>query len=89
VGVQSCTTTLEINLAVTQKIVSSATSRPTYTTPRHISKKKVPPPQKVICSTIIIPALFIVQKLKTTQMLLNQRMDTEVVVYLHNEIGFY
>jgi hypothetical protein len=36
VGEQTCTTTLEINLVVSQKIGNSSTSRPTYTTPGHI-----------------------------------------------------
>ena len=37
-GEQTCTTTLLINLAVSQKIRNSSTSRPSYTTPRYIPK---------------------------------------------------
>jgi hypothetical protein len=43
VRVQSCPTTLEINLVVSQKIQNSSTSRPSYTTPGHVPKR---------CSTI-------------------------------------
>ena len=35
---QSCTTTLDINLAVSQKIGNSSTWRPSYTAPGHIPK---------------------------------------------------
>jgi hypothetical protein len=38
VGVQTCTTILEINLVVSQKVGSRSTSRPSYTTPGHIPK---------------------------------------------------
>jgi hypothetical protein len=38
-----CTTTLEINLSISQKIRDSSSSRPSSTTPRHIPKR---------CSTI-------------------------------------
>ena len=44
VGVQTCTSTLEINLVVSQKIDNSSTWRPSYTTPGHIPKR---------CSTIL------------------------------------
>jgi hypothetical protein len=37
-GVQTCTTTLEIILAVSQKIRKDATSRPSCTTPGYIPK---------------------------------------------------
>jgi hypothetical protein len=39
VGVQTSTTTLEINLVVSQKTGNSFTSRPSYTTPEHILKR--------------------------------------------------
>ena len=43
VGVQTCTTTLEINLVVPQTTVNSSTLRPSYTTPACMPK---------ICPTI-------------------------------------
>ena len=38
VGVQTCTDTLEINMAVSQKTGNQTTSKPSYTTLGHISK---------------------------------------------------
>jgi hypothetical protein len=37
VGLQTCTTTLEINLAVSQKTGNCTTWRHSYTTPRYIT----------------------------------------------------
>jgi len=44
-GVQTCTTTLEIYLAISQIIGNSSTSRYSYTTPGHIPKRCSPIPQ--------------------------------------------
>ena len=38
VGMQTCTTTLEISMAVSQKIGTQSTSRPSNITPGHIPK---------------------------------------------------
>jgi hypothetical protein len=38
-GMQTFTTTSEINLLASQKIQNSSSSRPSYTTPGHISKR--------------------------------------------------
>jgi hypothetical protein len=74
VEMQTCTTTLQMNLEVSQKIGGS-TLRPSYTTPGNTSK---------ICSTIrqrhllnFIHRSFMCnnQKLETTYMSLNQRMN--------------
>jgi hypothetical protein len=43
-GVQTCTTTLEINLVVSQEIGNSCPSRSSYAIPEHIPKR---------CSTIL------------------------------------
>jgi hypothetical protein len=59
VVVQTCTT-LEINLAVSQKIGNSSTSRPGYTTPGLL--KDAPPHSKSLCSTMFIEALFIIAR---------------------------
>jgi hypothetical protein len=45
VGVKTCTTTLEINLVVSQKTRNSSTSRLSYTTPGHIPKRCSTTPQ--------------------------------------------
>ena len=44
-GGQSCTTTLEVNLAVAQKIGNISTSRPSYTTPEHVPRRCATIPQ--------------------------------------------
>jgi hypothetical protein len=61
VGLQTGTTTLEINLAVPQKIGNSSTSRPSYTTLGHIPKRPMIPHNEM-CSTMIIAALFIIAR---------------------------
>ena len=81
VGLQTYTTTLEINLEVSQKIGNRSTWRPSYTTLENIPKR-CPPWHKGTCSTIMNDS----QKLETTQMSLIKRMDTENVVHLHNGI---
>jgi hypothetical protein len=46
VGGQTCITTLGINLAFSQKIGNSSTSRSSYTTPGHIAKRCSNIPQR-------------------------------------------
>ncbi|EAA19788.1 similar to L1 retrotransposon, TF subfamily L1MD-TF18 [Plasmodium yoelii yoelii] len=75
VGLQACTTTLEISLAVPQKIGHSTTGGSSNTSPGHISRRS---PN---CSLI-----YNSQKLERTQMPLNRGMDTENVVHLHNGV---
>ena len=86
VEMQTCITILKINLVVSQKIGNSSTSRSSNITPGHILKR---------CSTILQGHMFYyvhsnficnIQKLETTQMPLNIRIDTENVVHLHNGI---
>jgi hypothetical protein len=59
VEVHTCTTTLEINLAVSQKTGNSSTSTPSYSTPGHIPKR-CPLYHRDTCSTMFIGALFII-----------------------------
>jgi hypothetical protein len=59
VGVQTCTITLEINLAFSQKIGNDSISRPSYTTPGTYPKDALPP-HKDTCSTMFIAALFVI-----------------------------
>jgi hypothetical protein len=88
VGLQTGTTTLEINLVVPQKIGNTSAERPSYIALGHISKR---------CSTIShehtfhychISLIYNSQKLEATQMPLNWRMDIENVVHLPNGILF-
>jgi hypothetical protein len=62
VEAQLCTTTLEINLAVSKKIKKSSTSRLSYTTPGYIYPKDAPPYHKNTCSTMFIAALFVIAR---------------------------
>jgi hypothetical protein len=61
VGLQACTTTLEISLAVHQKIGHSTTRRSSNTSTGHIPKN-VPTCNKDKCSTMFIAALFIMAR---------------------------
>ena len=78
--------TLENYLEVTQKIENSSTWRPSYTTPRHIPKRYSTIPQGHVLHYVHRSLICNNQKLETTQMSLNQRMDTEHVVHLYNGI---
>jgi hypothetical protein len=61
VGLQAGTTTLEITLAVPQKIVHSSTGRSSNTTPGHMPKRGSNC-NKDTCCTMFISALFIIAR---------------------------
>jgi hypothetical protein len=61
VGIQTWTTTLEINLEVSQKIGTSSTSRHIYIVPGHITKRFSTTPQD-LCSTMFLAALIIIAR---------------------------
>jgi hypothetical protein len=61
VELQACTTTLEISLAVPQKIGHSTTRGSRNTSPGHISED-VPTGKKDTCSTMFIAALFVIAR---------------------------
>ena len=60
VGLQAGTITLEISLAVSQKIGHSTTGGSSNTSPGHIYPEDVPTGKKDACSTMFIAALFII-----------------------------
>ena len=66
VGMQTCTTTLEINLVVSQKTGNSSTSRASYTTPGHIPKRCSTVPQAHLLSYVHSSFIHNSQKLRTT-----------------------
>jgi hypothetical protein len=66
VGVETCTTTLEINLVVSQKTGNSSTSRPIYTTPGHIPKGFSNIPQRHLLSYVHSSCIHNSKKLETT-----------------------
>ena len=59
VGVQACTTTLEISLAVPQKTGHSISWRPSYTT-LSIYPEDAPTYNKDTCSSMFIAVIFII-----------------------------
>jgi hypothetical protein len=67
-GVKICTTTLEINLVVSQKIGNISTSRPSYSTPGHIPKRSSIIPQGHVLHYIHSRFIHNSQKWETTQM---------------------
>jgi hypothetical protein len=85
VGLQACTTTLEISLVVPQKFGHSTAGGSHSTSLGHISED-VPTGKKDTCSTIFIAALYIIARAGMTEMSLNKGMDTENVVYLYNRV---
>jgi hypothetical protein len=74
------------NLAVSQKIGNSSTSRLSYIIPKHIRKRCSTIPQRHVFNFVHRSFISNIQKLETTQMALNQRTDKESVVHLHNRI---
>jgi hypothetical protein len=61
VGEQTCATAFELELAFSQMIRKSFTSRPRYTTPRYLPKRASTIP-KDMCSTMFIAALFLIAR---------------------------
>jgi hypothetical protein len=61
VGLQTCTTTLEISLVVPQKIGHSTTGRSCHSSSGHIPED-IPTYNKDICSSIFLAALFIIAR---------------------------
>ena len=78
VGLQTGTTTLKINLAVSQKTGNSSMWRPSCRAPEPILKRSstVPHVLHYVHSSLIHNR----QKLEATQMPLNREMDTELMV---------
>jgi hypothetical protein len=61
VGLQACTTTLEVSLEVSQKIGHNTPRRSSNNSPGHIPEE-VPTGNKSTCSTMVIAALFIISR---------------------------
>jgi hypothetical protein len=62
VGLQACTTTLEVSLAVPQKIGHSTTERSSNRYILRIYREDIPTGNKNTCSTMFIAALFIIAR---------------------------
>jgi hypothetical protein len=77
IGVQTWAATLEINKEVSQKIKNQSTSRTSHTTPGHIPKGCSILPQGHMLNYVCSSFIHNNQKLETTKMSLNQRIDKE------------
>jgi hypothetical protein len=86
VGLQACTTTLEISLVVPQKIGHSTTRGSRNTSPGHISRRYSNWVEGHMLHYVHSSLIYNSQKLERTQMPLNRGMDLENVVYLHNGV---
>ena len=79
VGLQAGTTTLEISLAVPQKIGHSTTGESGNTTPRHIPRKCSKWKEGHMLHYVHSSLIYNSQKLeKKNQISLNRRMDTKM-----------
>jgi hypothetical protein len=86
VGLQTGTTTLEINLEVPQKIGTRSTWRHINTILGNIPKRCPTMPQGHVFHYVDNSLVGDNQKLETTQMSHNRRMDAEKAVHLHNGV---
>ena len=87
VGLQACTTTLEISLVVPQKIGHITTGGSSNTSPGHISRRCPNSLEGYMLHYVHSRLIYNILKLeKKTQMSLNRGMDTKNVVHLHNGV---
>ena len=89
VGLQTVTFSLEINLVVPQKIGNRSTEDQAISLLKHISKRSSTTTQGQMFHYVHSDPICNSQKLETTQMSHNKRMDIENVVYLHIGILYY
>jgi hypothetical protein len=88
VGLQTGTTTLEINLEVPHKIGNISTWTPSYTTLGNIPKRCTTMPQGHMFHCVYSSQICDSQNLEITQMSHNRGLYTENEVHLHNGILF-
>ena len=86
VGLQACTTTLEISLAVPQKIGNSTTGGSRYISSRHMPRRYPNRLEGHMLHYVHSSLIYNSQKLERTQMFHNRGIDTENVVHLHNGV---
>jgi hypothetical protein len=76
--------TLEISLAVPQKIGHSTTGGSSNTSPGHISRRCPNRKEGHMLHYVHSSLIYNSQKLERNQMPLNRGMDTENVIHIHN-----
>ena len=86
VGLQTGTTSLGINLEVPQKIGTRSTRRLSYTTLGFMPNICPTMPQGHVLHYVHSGLIYDSQKLATTRMSHNRRMDTEDVVLLYKGV---
>jgi hypothetical protein len=85
VGLQACTTTLEISLAIPQELIIVVLEDPTIPL-LGIYPEDVLPGKKDTCSTMFIAALFIIPRSWKEPRCSSRGIETENVVHLHNGV---
>jgi hypothetical protein len=83
VVLQTITTTLDIRIEVPLKIGNRSTWRPSYTTLGNIPKRCHTMPQGQLYHYFLSGLICGSQKLETTEMSHDKRVDTENLVHLH------
>ena len=86
VGMQTCAATLEINMAASQKIGNQSNPRPRNNTVGHIPQVCRFIPHGHLLNYAHSSTICNSQNLKTTYVLINQRMNKENVIRLHNGV---
>ena len=86
VGLQTNTTTLEISLAIPQKVGYSTKWKPSYSTSGHIPQRHLSTQQRYMHHNVHSSSIYNSQKLERTQMSFRRWMDIKIVVHLHNGV---
>jgi hypothetical protein len=81
VGLQTGTSTQEINLSVPQKIGNSSSRKPSYTAPGQITKINSTIPQGHMLQYVHGNFIKNSHEFKATQMYTNLRIDTENIIH--------
>ena len=81
VGVQTCTATVEISMAVPQEDGNQSTSRSSYTTHRHIAKACFILPQRYLFSHVHCCFVHNSEKMETASLNVPQQKNEENIEY--------
>jgi hypothetical protein len=89
VDLQTCTTTLENNLVVSQKVGNSSASRSSYTTGVAFTQKMFHLPQRHLLKNVHSNFIRNTQELETTQIIQNGRMDNVVLLNKGIKLSYF
>jgi hypothetical protein len=88
VGMQTCTTTLEINLEISQKTGDSSTTRPSHTTPGHTPKRCPTISQGHLYNYVHRSFIVITRNLKQTRCPSTEEWIKKKLWYIYT-MGYY